>query len=87
MSFEVLERLYNEVIDPYDREHVSTYIRSHPELFEIGTFDPRDPRLHFPAIRVDLDTQQDYEKLSRLNVTIDMDAHEIIQAARELECG
>jgi spore coat polysaccharide biosynthesis protein SpsF len=87
MSFEILEKLYNEVRDPYDREHVSTYIRSHPELFEIGTFDPRDPRLHFPAIRVDLDTQQDYEKLSRLNVNINMDAHEIIQAARELECG
>ena len=31
--------------------------------------------------------KEDFEKLSRLNVNIDMDAHEIIQAARELECG
>ena len=33
------------------------------------------------------DTEEDFEKLSRLNVNIDMDAHEIIQAARELECS
>ena len=84
MSFEVLEKLHQESIEPYDREHISTYIRSHPKIFKIGTFDPKDPRLHFPAIRVDLDTQQDYEKLSELNVNIDMNAHEIITEARAL---
>ena len=85
MSFEVLERLYNEAVEPYDREHVSTYIMSHPELFEMGTFDPKDPRIHFPSIRVDLDTPEDYEKLLSMKVNIDMEAYEIVRSAQALE--
>ena len=87
MPFEVLEKLHKETTELYDREHVSTYIRSHPEIFEIGTFDPKDRRLHFPGIRLDLDTQQDYEKLSQLNVNMNMNAHEIIAEARALGWG
>ena len=87
MSFEILEKLHQETTEPYDREHVSKYIRSHPEIFEIGTFDPKDRRLHFPSIRLDLDTQQDYEKLSQLNVNMNMNAHEIIAEARALGWG
>ena len=87
MSFEILEKLHQETTEPYDREHVSKYIRSHPEIVEIGTFDPKDPSLHFPGIRLDLDTQQDYEKLSQLNVNMNMNAHEIIAEARALGWG
>jgi spore coat polysaccharide biosynthesis protein SpsF len=85
MSFEVLEKLYNEAKDPYDREHVSTYIMSHPELFKTGTFDPKDPRIHFPSIRVDLDTPEDYERLLSMKVNMDMEAYEIVRSAQALE--
>ena len=82
MPFAILERLHKEAKEPYDREHVSTYIRSRPEMFNIGTFDPIDKRLHYPEIRVDLDTPQDYEKLLRLDVNLEMEAHEIVEAAQ-----
>jgi len=51
-------------------------------MFNIGTFDPIDKRLHYPEIRVDLDTPQDYEKLLRLDVNLEMEAHEIVEAAQ-----
>jgi len=84
LSFDVLGELNEKATDSYDREHVSTYIRSNSKNFKIGTFDPKDPRLHYPAIKLDVDTKSDYKKLSELDVTMDMDAHEIITAARVL---
>lgn len=84
VSFSMLERLHKEAMDPFDREHISSYIRSRPETFNIGTFDPEDERLHHPDVRIDLDTSQDYQKLLRMNVNINMEAHQIVKAAREL---
>lgn len=87
MSWDVLNKLRQVATEQYDREHISTYIRSNPENFKIGTFDPKDTRLHFPSIRMDLDTQQDYENLSKLNVDMDMKSHEIIAEARAIGWG
>jgi spore coat polysaccharide biosynthesis protein SpsF (cytidylyltransferase family) len=81
MSFAVLEKLHKEAKNQYDREHVSTYIHSHPQTFKIGTFDPEDQILQCPETRIDLDTPEDYEKLMRMDVNINMDAHEIVNAA------
>jgi len=81
MSFTVLEKLHKEAKNQYDREHVSTYIHSHPQTFKIGTFDPEEQILQCPETRIDLDTPEDYEKLMRMDVNINMDAHEIVNAA------
>jgi spore coat polysaccharide biosynthesis protein SpsF len=84
MSFDILERLSKEVQGSYDREHITTYIRSHPEIFKYGTFDPPDKRLQHPELRLDLDTPEDYEKLLKMKVKINMSAHEIVDAATTL---
>jgi len=36
ISFSALERTWLEARDPYDREHVTPYMREHPKLFRIG---------------------------------------------------
>ncbi len=36
ISFSALERTRLEAQDPYDREHVTPYLRKHPKLFRIG---------------------------------------------------
>lgn len=84
MSSAVLEKLYAEEEDPSHREHVTSCIRINSNTFNIGTFDPEDQRLRYPGIRVDLDTPQDYKKLLQMDVDINMEAHEIIKAARAL---
>ena len=38
-SYGTLEKAWLEVTGDYDKEHVTTYIRSHPELFKIGKLD------------------------------------------------
>lgn len=37
-SFKLLEVVHKEAIDPYDREHVFTYVEKHPEKFKIGEY-------------------------------------------------
>ena len=61
------------------------FILSSPGRFKIGTFDPEDDRLACPELRLDIDTQEDFERLSGMNVDIEMDAYEIVAAAKALE--
>ena len=85
VSFEILQKINKEARDPDHREHVFNFIWDHPEQFEILTFDPEDKRLACPDIKLDIDTQQDFEKLCRMNVNIEMEAYEIVAAAKALK--
>lgn len=62
-SFETLARLSNDAVEKEDREHVTLYIRKHPELFVtsnvIGVHDYSD-------YRITLDTDKDYEVISHI---------------------
>ena len=84
IPFDILAEIHKEAKGSGDREHITTYIRSCPEKYKMATFDPEDSRLHYPEIKIDLDTPQDYELLLRLKVDIEMEAHEIVSAARAL---
>jgi spore coat polysaccharide biosynthesis protein SpsF len=85
VSFKVLQKVNEEARDPDHREHVFNFIWTHPEKFKILTFEPEDKRLACPDIKLDIDTQQDFEKLCRMNVNIDMEAYEIVAAAKILQ--
>jgi spore coat polysaccharide biosynthesis protein SpsF len=51
--------------DPLDREHVSRYIRNHPEIFpHLHLIAP--PSLHWPDLGLTLDEQDDYIFLRRI---------------------
>ena len=52
-SYEALVKTYNEVTEPYDREHVTTYIRSHPELFRIGRLEGKGLSLKWSVDTID----------------------------------
>jgi len=80
-SFETLELIYREAREPDHREHVFKYIWAFPERFGIRTFDPVEEGLRHPELKLDLDTREDYEKLNRLKVRIEMSAAEIVRAA------
>ncbi len=47
-----LERTWREAVTDPEREHVTQYIRKHPELFEMGTIERRDDR---SALRLTVD--------------------------------
>ena len=56
-SFGALVKTWKEAKDPYDKEHVTTYIRYHPELFRIGKLDGLD----LSHYKWSVDTAEDLE--------------------------
>jgi spore coat polysaccharide biosynthesis protein SpsF len=65
VSREALERSHREGQRPEDREHVTVYIRTHPELFRIRQVHA-PARETWPDLRLTLDTPADFELLTRV---------------------
>lgn len=59
------------------KEHIFNYIHENNTKFNIKTFDPI-PEIAFPKIKLDIDSQDDYNILSKINFSIDMDATSIV---------
>jgi spore coat polysaccharide biosynthesis protein SpsF len=85
VSLQILKSINDQAKDPRQREHIFNFIWDNPGKFEILTFDPVDARLAHPDIKLDIDTQRDYEKLCKMKVDIEMEAFEIVAAAKALK--
>jgi spore coat polysaccharide biosynthesis protein SpsF len=60
-----LEEAERRASDPYEREHITTYLYRHRERFRVGELRcPR--RWRFPQGKVTLDTPEDYALLQRI---------------------
>ena len=60
-----LEKAYKEGNEPHHREHVTPYIKEHPELFRIEKYiSPlKNP---FDDLRLTVDTSEDFELMNRI---------------------
>jgi spore coat polysaccharide biosynthesis protein SpsF len=65
MTADALHRAAALAQSAYDREHVTTFIRSNPGLFTIADVSAPVP-LTRPSLRVTVDTQQDLDRLREL---------------------
>jgi spore coat polysaccharide biosynthesis protein SpsF len=81
VSFPLLRLLEETAVDPRHREHCLSYIRDNPADFAVSTFDPPDPALRRPEIRLDVDTAEDYRKLALLPLHPDMPPAEALRLA------
>lgn len=81
LSFSLLEELDRRAVEPAHREHCLSYIWDHAAAFRIGTFDPEDPALRRPELKLDIDTREDYRRLALLPIRPDMTPRELIAAA------
>lgn len=79
VSFALLERLERQAVLPEHREHCLSFIWDNAAQFHIHTFDPADPRLHRPDIRLDVDTPDDFAALARLPLHPDMPPEDIVR--------
>lgn len=62
-TFDVLEKIFNEAVQTYEREHVTPYIYQHPEIFKIKNFaGEKDYSFH----RWTVDTPADYELIKKI---------------------
>jgi spore coat polysaccharide biosynthesis protein SpsF len=67
MTFAALERAWTEAQHPAEREHVTPYIRNHPNVFRLANVEnSAENGGDLSAMRWTLDTQQDYDFLNRI---------------------
>lgn len=62
-TFQALEKACKEAILPRDREHVTAYFYTNPELFSIGYIDKS---YDYSEYRWTVDTEEDFELISRI---------------------
>jgi spore coat polysaccharide biosynthesis protein SpsF len=65
MTAAALARTHAAARDPQHREHVTIYIREHPDEFRISLLDPPDA-VRRPDFRVTVDTPEDFAAVERL---------------------
>jgi spore coat polysaccharide biosynthesis protein SpsF len=82
ISFELLEWLEKNVTDTKHREHCLSYITDNSDKFVIKTFNPSQ-ELQYPNIKLDIDTFEDFAKLSQKKFDIDTEATELIKLFKE----
>lgn len=80
LSRELLEELDREARLPAQREHCLNYIWDNATRYRIATFDPEEPWLQRPEIKLDVDSAEDFRRLALLPIAADMDASQIITA-------
>ena len=64
-KLETLKHSLKMTDDPLDHEHVTLYIRNHPELFS-HVYLVAPPELHWPELGLTLDEQDDYKLLRKI---------------------
>lgn len=62
-KFEALKTAWKNAKLTSEREHVTTYIKSHPELFNIGQFNDNEK---YKDLRLTVDTQEDYDLVLKI---------------------
>lgn len=86
-SFDLLTHLHATAAKAEHREHCLSYIWDNASQFRIGTFDPQNPCLHRPDLKLDIDTREDFYRLARLPIRVDMSAEEIVAIMESTDVG
>ena len=79
ISFDMLQYLYKVVETQHHKEHCLSYITENKENFDIKTFNPIEKELHYPNMRFDIDTFDDYQKLCMKDLDINITSKQIIE--------
>lgn len=71
MSLGALNKIVQKMQEPLYTEHVTNYIYTHPDIFRIE-FIPVPERVdeYFDKLRLTIDTQQDFENLQKLYLSV-----------------
>lgn len=83
ISFKTIENLNNIVDTQHHKEHCLSYIADNSKKYIIKTFDPIAKELHYPELRFDVDTFDDYHKLCMKDFDIDISSKELIKLFTE----
>ncbi|MBD5417799.1 MAG: NTP transferase domain-containing protein [Desulfovibrio sp.] len=80
LSRDLLDELDSRAKLESQREHCLNYLWDNAESYRIATFDPEEPWLRRPDLKLDVDSADDFRRLALLPLAPDMDAAQIIAA-------
>lgn len=83
VPFSVLEYLENTLIEPSHREHCFLYIAENDQEFTVKTFDPLNPRIANPELKLDVDDFEDYQRLWLKDFSIDTPDEVLVEVFSE----
>jgi spore coat polysaccharide biosynthesis protein SpsF len=83
ISFKILNDLNKKVIMQHHKEHCLSYIYDNSIQYIIKTFDPINKNLHYPLLKFDVDTFDDYYKLCMKSFDIDISSLDLIKLFKE----
>lgn len=83
LSFTLLEEIHTKAVKPEHREHCLSYLWEH--AYHRVTFNPDDPALHRPDLKLDIDTPEDFCRLARLPLHVDMTGRDIVTACMDTQ--
>jgi spore coat polysaccharide biosynthesis protein SpsF len=69
-NFNILEEAYKHTNEKYHREHVTPYIREHPERFKLQNIEAHG-KIKRPDIRITVDTKEDFELMKKIILHFD----------------
>jgi spore coat polysaccharide biosynthesis protein SpsF len=78
INFKLLEELNRVVSKERNKEHCFSYITDNSDKFIIKTFNPKK-ELQYPNLRFDIDTFEDYYRLSMIDFDIDISSEDLIK--------
>lgn len=84
VSLNLLQQLNKAAQFPSQREHCFNYIWDNLPKFKVSTFDPSEPWLCRPDIKLDIDTPEDFCRLAKMPFEPDMDARQIINVCQKM---
>ena len=79
ISFDLLKDLHASVTTQHHKEHCLSYIIDNKDKFTIKTFNPKDKSLHYPELKFDVDTFDDYHKLCMKDFDINISSQNLIE--------
>lgn len=78
LSMALLEELDRKAHLPQHREHCLSYLWDNAQDYKIATFDPADPALRRPELKLDMDTKDDFRTLALLPIFPTMSMCDIV---------
>ena len=79
VTSKVLKSIYQKAKSLNHKEHIFNYIWDNINNFNIKTFNPPNKKLHYPNIKLDIDTHDDFNLLNNLNINIDINSELLIK--------
>jgi len=79
LSFALLDELASRATEPEHREHCLSYLWDNAQHFTMRTFDPQNPKLCHPELKLDVDNQEDFRRLALMPLHVDISPLEIVE--------